>query len=82
MQLVVISPPTLPNARGLHVLNALLHSDVTTYHLRAPGCQLGELDSHISGIHPDVRSKVVLHQHHELATKYGLKVCTAMVLGH
>jgi thiamine-phosphate pyrophosphorylase len=76
MRLVVISPPTLANPNELQVLNGLLRTDVSTYHLRKPGCTPENMEACISAIEPSLRSKVVVHQHHSLATKYGLKVCS------
>lgn len=73
MQLIVFSPPHFNNPRECHIVNTLLKDGPAIFHLRKPQAHAFQLESYIENIHPEHRSRVVLHQHHDLATRYHLK---------
>ena len=46
----------------------------TAIHVRKPGWDRDRLAAYVSGLDPAVRALVVLHSHHDLVSRLGLKV--------
>ncbi len=73
MKLILISSPfSLQNET--EILNYLLQSpDIYAFHLRKPHDKLLDIELLLQKIHPKFYSKIMIHHHHSLAEKYGLK---------
>jgi len=71
MKLIVISSPDR-FSNEVRLLNRLFAEGMPQFHLRKPGLTLGEVESLLTGIAPVHRSKIVVHDHFELAGKMGL----------
>ena len=70
--LIVISNPTdLDNESD--ILNTLFSKGLQTLHLRKTGGKREDYEKLLKDISPENKKKVVLHQYHELATKYNIK---------
>ncbi|OGX80759.1 thiamine phosphate synthase [Hymenobacter coccineus] len=72
MQLFVITPPSIAAAEP-RVAGALLAAGLATLHLRKPGAPAQELAAYIEAIPQAFHSQLVLHSHHELVPRYGLR---------
>lgn len=48
------------------------HVPIDLIHIRKPNCEISELENLILSIPNEYRNRLVLHDHHELATKYHL----------
>ncbi len=72
MPMVLITPPvTLPNE--LIFLNAMLNSPgLPRVHLRKPWLSLEEHRDYIQRINPDYRTRITLHDFHELSHEFSL----------
>lgn len=76
MQLIVISSPT-PLHSAPHeaqLISSVLDRGLQTFHLRKPGCGPKEYEDILAPLSPAARAKMVLHDHHQLAARWGLKV--------
>jgi thiamine-phosphate pyrophosphorylase len=71
MLLVVISPEG-EDPREQRLLVALVAAGLERYHVRKPGWSATRLEAWLAELPATVRSRVVLHQHHELAPRLGL----------
>src|SRR3954468_18401420 len=71
MKLVVISAEGNP-PREVAVLDALFVAGLERYHLRKPSWSRAKLESWLREVPERWRSRLVLHQHHELVEAYGL----------
>lgn len=73
MQLVLITPPTTASTE-LKTVNSLFHTGLPVLHVRKPDADVPFLRRYLHEIEPHFLSRVVLHQHHELAQEFNLKV--------
>ncbi|PTX97689.1 thiamine phosphate synthase [Opitutus sp. ER46] len=71
MTLVVISPER-DRADELAVLDALCAAGLERYHVRKPHASAVALAAWLQGVPTRWRARLVLHQHHELAARFGL----------
>lgn len=71
MKLVVISPED-GDARELAVLEALFGAGLERYHVRKPAWSRARLEAWLHAVPERWRSRVVLHQHHDLVDACGL----------
>jgi thiamine-phosphate pyrophosphorylase len=74
MRLILITPPTTA-ATELATVNQLFCAGLPVLHVRKPDADAASLRAYLQQIEPAYRQRLVLHQHHELATDLGLKVC-------
>lgn len=70
MLLVVSSPELLENEPA--VINQLFAAGLPLFHLRKPGMGEEKFRSLLEGISEEHRSKLVLHQHHQMAKEFGI----------
>jgi thiamine-phosphate pyrophosphorylase len=70
MKIVVVSPAS-DEPREHAVLAELFSSGLERYHVRKPQWSGAKLSSWLRLVAVDRRARLVLHQHHELATEYG-----------
>lgn len=68
---IVITLPTFFEGEARHIVR-LLHSSADLIHIRKPSATLEDTERLILSIPPEWRNRLVLHDHHELATKYQL----------
>ena len=54
-------------------LKSMFDAGLETLHIRKPEVSFEELKTWLENFEPGYRSKMVLHQHHELAREFGLK---------
>ena len=54
-------------------LKSMFDAGLETLHIRKPEVSFGELKTWLENFEPGYRSKMVLHQHHELAREFVLK---------
>ena len=66
--------PSEPLADEGTLLSTMLGMGVERVHLRHPACSEAELSDILSSIAPDFRSRVVLHDCHQLALRYGCTI--------
>ncbi len=71
MQLIVISPEH-DHPRERAVLAELFAAGLERFHVRKPHASVAELEAYLTGISVMYRSRVILHQHHELVDPLGL----------
>ena len=71
MKLVLISPEA-DDARELLLVPEFFEAGLERYHVRKPSWTLAALENWLKAIPAKWRSKLVLHQHHELAEKHAL----------
>ena len=72
MKLVVISPEG-DDARERDVLAALFAAGLERYHLRKPHASAAQLETWLRPLPAEARARIVLHQHHELVARLGLR---------
>lgn len=73
MHLIVFSSPTiLP--REAQLISSVLDRGLQTFHLRKPGYDLQAYEAILAPLSTAARAKLVVHDHHELAARWGLKV--------
>ncbi|WP_161599591.1 thiamine phosphate synthase [Hymenobacter nivis] len=72
MQLLVITPPTTAPEEA-RVAGALLAAGLATLHLRKPGAPAEALAAYIEAIPAEFHCRLVLHSHHALVPRYGLR---------
>lgn len=71
MKLVVISSPgTVTDETG--IINALLEEGLELFHLRKPAYSKKKVVKILDNIDSRYRSKIVLHQHHDLSEQFGI----------
>ncbi|RAV99014.1 thiamine phosphate synthase [Pseudochryseolinea flava] len=72
MKLIVISNPTsIPNE--VAIINALLDEGLEIFHVRKPGLNMKDTIDFLLGIKTEHREKLVMHDHHSIASKIGTK---------
>lgn len=71
MLIVITSPDKIPNESEL--INQLFAQGLETLHLRKPSWAKPDFETLLKSINPEHKRKVVLHQFHELASKYNIK---------
>jgi thiamine-phosphate pyrophosphorylase len=71
MKLVVISPEA-ERTDELAVLDELFAAGLERYHVRKPAWSRAELELWLREVSTKWRSRLVLHQHHELVAEFGL----------
>lgn len=69
--LLIISPP-LDIVDEFQLVNVLLQSPITAFHIRKPTYSPQQLKYYLEKINPLHYSKLVLHQHHDIAAEYGI----------
>jgi thiamine-phosphate pyrophosphorylase len=74
MKLVCISPEH-DDPREIAVLGALLAAGLERYHVRKPHWPAAQLETWLRALPEDWRTRLVLHQHHELVAALGLGGC-------
>lgn len=71
MKLIILSCAHLLEKEHV-IINSLLEAGVLCLHLRKPFSKAELLERIIRRIHPAYLRRIVLHQHHQLAFKFGL----------
>jgi thiamine-phosphate pyrophosphorylase len=71
MKVVVVSPEH-DHPREHAVVAELFAGGLERFHLRKPHASVTELETYLQRISAPWRSRVVLHQHHELVERFGL----------
>lgn len=69
--MIVISNPIVLN-REKFLINTLFEEGLELLHVRKPNYSDEEIKSFLSEINQEFRSKLVLHNHHQLATEFGI----------
>jgi thiamine-phosphate pyrophosphorylase len=69
--IVITSPDKIPNESAL--INQLFAQGLKILHLRKPSWTKPDFEALLKSINPANKHKVVLHQFHELASKYNVK---------
>jgi thiamine-phosphate pyrophosphorylase len=69
--LVIISYPKAI-ADEANIINDLFDEGLKILHLRKPGIAVDDLSSLIEKIKPQYHHQIALHQHHEIATDFGI----------
>ncbi len=73
MRLIVITQPDIfPGEAKL--ASSLFRAGLKTLHLRKPGSSAAQLAQLLDELRPEDRSRIMLHQHHQLASQYKVKV--------
>ncbi len=70
--MIVISNPT-EITNEINIINSLFEEGMELFHIRKPNYSIEELRSFLSAINSSYYSKLVLHQHHELAEEFQIK---------
>jgi thiamine-phosphate pyrophosphorylase len=73
MKLIVISAPH-PVARESELVRGMIQEGLSHFHLRRPSWSVQELEACILKYTRQERRNLVLHSHHDLVLKLGLKV--------
>lgn len=72
MKLLAISNPEfIPDEAEL--INSLFREGLVCLHIRKPESNLANFRNLLSKIHPDFLDRISIHQHHNLAGKFGIK---------
>lgn len=69
--MIIISNPT-PVENEINLIHQLFDEGLPLFHVRKPDFSKEEMISFLSNINTEFRAKLVLHQHHELATDFGI----------
>ncbi|MGZ3885502.1 MAG: thiamine phosphate synthase [Bacteroidia bacterium] len=72
MIVIIVSHPTLLNNEAAHI-NELFKQGMELFHVRKPDYSGQQMDELLSQIKPEYHRNLVLHQHHQLAEKHGVK---------
>ena len=72
MRLCVLTPPA-PVPREASTLAALVAAGATAVHVRKPGATKREAALYLSTLPPPVLAAAVLHEHHDLASEFGVQ---------
>lgn len=70
--LVVLSSPK-PIKREAQIINEMFDEGLSVFHLRKPELSISDLELFLHSINPLYYSKIALHQHHDLASIFGIK---------
>jgi thiamine-phosphate pyrophosphorylase len=73
MRLVVFTPEATA-ANELRTINKLFDAGLQVLHVRKPQSSVPELRQYLNGVADCHRQRIMLHQHHHLASELGLKV--------
>lgn len=73
MRLIVITHPDYFPGEAAYI-NALFAGGMDCLHVRKPGSSAESMRSFLDQIAPMYRSRLALHQHHELAGKYMIRI--------
>jgi thiamine-phosphate pyrophosphorylase len=71
MELIVISSPGPLSHEG-HLINELFETGLERFHLRKPDDSENQMAHLLEQIHPKNHGRMVLHQHHALAKRFGV----------
>lgn len=72
MKLIIITDPDfIPDEAA--IINNLFRKGMTSLHVRKPESKEAELSTLLSQIEPGFIDKTAIHQHHNLAVKFGIK---------
>jgi thiamine-phosphate pyrophosphorylase len=71
MRIVVVSPESV-DAREVAAMGGLFAAGLDRYHVRKPSWSREDLQSWLAGLPEAWRPRIVLHQHHDLASGLGL----------
>jgi thiamine-phosphate pyrophosphorylase len=71
MKLLAISRPDFISDEA-RIINGLFREELEYMHVRKPGCTTAELEALLSEIDKAYISRIVIHQHHELAPAFGI----------
>ena len=55
------------------IINSLFDEGLEIFHLRKPGLDISETDKLMEKIQPQFHTRLAIHQHHSMASKYGIK---------
>ena len=69
--LAISSPEFFPEEAD--IINSLFREGLECLHIRKPESRADDFAQLLSGIQPDFIGKVSIHQHHELASQFGIK---------
>jgi thiamine-phosphate pyrophosphorylase len=72
MKLIVISP-SKSIERETEVVQSLFEHGLNTFHLRKPRMSTKEMRQYIESLPKHFHSRIVIHSHHQLASRYGLR---------
>jgi len=71
-KIIVISPPEVLRNEKERV-EELIKAGLDYFHVRKPGYKPGDTEQYLNQYSLDVRQKMILHHHYELAEKYDLR---------
>lgn len=71
MELIVISSPVFLRGESEYI-NRLFAAGMSCFHLRKEGKDPAAFQQLLQGIDPEYHNRISLHQHHELATRFGI----------
>ncbi len=80
MHLIVFTAPTLLPLES-DLITSVLDRGLQTLHLRKPGLPARAVEGLLAPLSAAARAKLVLHDHHELAARWGLKVSCMSISG-
>ncbi|OGS77232.1 MAG: hypothetical protein A3D31_09450 [Candidatus Fluviicola riflensis] len=69
--IILFTPPDFNSNESL-ILNKMLEEPALRLHLRKPGSAVNEFEQLLQSIYPTYHSRIVIHQHHQLAETYNL----------
>lgn len=69
---VIITKPAFFDGEAAMIMQFLRQGRADLLHIRKPSATIEQTERLISEISPDCRGRLVLHDHHSLAMKYGL----------
>ena len=72
MKLIVISNPISISSEA-QIINNLFNEGLRYFHLRKPNESMENIERLLAQIHPSFYPNIALHQHHQLASKFGIK---------
>jgi thiamine-phosphate pyrophosphorylase len=72
MKVIVISNPTVIQNEA-NLINDLFNEGLSCFHLRKPNASEAEIEILLNQIEAQFHSKIALHQHHQLASKFEIK---------
>lgn len=72
MKLIVVTTPEAVDSEAV-TMNDMLASGLDILHLRKPGYSLAEMETVVRAIAPPLRSRVMVHSHHGLVERFGLR---------
>ena len=69
--MIVVTNPTPVNNEAT-IINAMFYDGLELLHIRKPDATVGEVRQLIESINPVYYPRLALHQHHEIASDYGI----------